>query len=131
MVNDQAEPPFRLTFFLVSGQEWTFPYRAENARDDIDRATKWDSAPFTPQITQALDDRELFAWAVLRLHTHMARRGGGTFYVTDDHDNDWGIPARYVVAVRVEDPSKPDRPRTKQIGFTFQRDEREEPSTSG
>lgn len=125
------EKPFRMTVHLENGEEYSFPVYLEAARDNIRRAVEWQrDAPFSPAITQQLDDRDVVRYGVLRVFTQLLKGGGeGVFYMTDDDGAEWGIPARNVVALRLEDPTAS---RTgKRLGFAFERETNTQTLTSG
>jgi hypothetical protein len=114
-----SDKPFRLTMFLTNGEERTFPIYQDAGIAGAKRAALWPDGPFGPNIIDKLEDRDILFGALVRLYTHIARKGEGTFYLTDDDGKEWGVPGKHVMAIRLEDPESSSRKR--RVGFAFDR----------
>jgi hypothetical protein len=101
----------------VAGERRSFPIFPDAAYDNAERAIHWEDAPFSGEIMDELDDREVMLGSIVQVYTALAKRDDGTLYFTDDDGHGWGILARMVTAVEVEDPQATDRKRRPSLGF--------------
>jgi hypothetical protein len=115
-----SDAGFRVIFVFVDGTEQGFPVSADAAREGVKRGALWREAPVPVEVIDKLDNREILLAATVRVYTHIARTGTGTYWMTDEDGREWGILARFVRAVRVEDPEATDRKGKKSVGFAFE-----------